>query len=138
MINDDIIFIEQSLQISLPEEYRKILLSYPFANPDEICLKRILNNTDDIIRINLKIRAEGFKGHSIGKNIFILGSDEFENGFDITFIDLRESEVAVYSTDIENKDYNLKRIDKLKCRIRLDKFIRVEQYFLNRRRNKNQ
>ncbi len=103
MIESDIRMIESSLNMLLPEYYRRTMLDYPFPANSFANEFLLPNDPEPIIDYN-----QGSGEHpGIGK-LFIIGSD---GGEELYFVDLTADNSCVFTFDMETGKHTTKASD---------------------------
>ena len=98
MTVEDLEQIEQELGITLPHDYRELMLTYPFA-PDSFANDCDLpNDPRRLIDTNCDLRRDGFFGMEWPNHYFSMGGDGSGNEH---FIDLRRNPSPVFLADHE-------------------------------------
>ena len=93
---DTIKQIEDTLQVTLPEAYQKLLLSNPFANDPDPYGWEMYHNVNTIVGENLYHKDKDFFGVEWPPNYFVIGGDGFGN---LYFLDLSRSDDVVFFAD---------------------------------------
>jgi len=115
---NDFLLLEKELNIKLPENYKKFVLMEPFKDKRFNKINNVLfDDIETLIRVNKKIRENGYYKKKWNKNLFIIGGYENDNIFYL--IKLNDKKQGVFSimpddqTDkkrvkvkILGKDYN--------------------------------
>ncbi len=94
----DIDRIERELDIELPEEYKSILLAYPFAHDSVVYEDDLFGDAATLISRNQESGQYGFMVHDWPSHYLVIGTDGAGNDF---FIDLQAAGSAVYIADHE-------------------------------------
>lgn len=76
MTETDIKSIEDQLKISLPLDYKQVVLDYPFSEDPRYAVARIqiLNDPEKVISLNLELRKNGFRKRKWPDNLFAFGT----------------------------------------------------------------
>ena len=93
---DSIGQIENELQVTLPQAYQQLLLSYPFADDPDPYNWEMFGHVKAIIGENKSYRDKGFFGVQWPSNYLIIGSDGFGN---LYFLALSRGDDVVYFAD---------------------------------------
>jgi hypothetical protein len=90
--------VEHALAVTMPPEYRAIMLAYPFA-PDSLAEELwLLDDPAELIEINLYYRNNGFFGIPWSTDYFAVGGDGLGNAH---LLDLRSAPAPVLFADHE-------------------------------------
>jgi hypothetical protein len=109
VVGDKLRFIEEELQIALPDSYKKLMRVYPFAGLKYFNVKEnLLNEPEQLIAVNRYYRENGFQGKRLPPEAFVIGKSCDNNIF---FIDLAGDQEIVYYLDAE-KQYNPYNLEK--------------------------
>ena len=102
MNQQELIQIEKELGITLPSDYKNVMMDYPIPGGD--CETYALcNDVSDVIKENLDLRQNGFFGSPWPDHFYALGL----NGCgDYYFIDLKEERRMIYFADHESPFHN--------------------------------
>ena len=95
--------VERELGIRLPNDYRAMVLTYPAelgpSGPDY----ELLDDPEQLIKINLLFREQGFFGMPWPARFFSFGGDGNGNEY---YLDLRQEPSPVYFADHEGTMYS--------------------------------
>ena len=97
MTTDDFEKIEKELSLSLPAAYREALLRPEFQS-EAAGFQEFTGDADEIIGLNLEVRAEGFYGVKWPEHYLVVGEDGAGNNY---FTDLNKERPAVFLADHE-------------------------------------
>lgn len=103
MNSSDFEHIEQALGLTLPQAYRQVLISYPFAQDTQIYDRDLFESAAGIIDQNQIYRQGGFFGQKWPAHYLIIGRDTFGN---LHFINLNQPDSPVYFADHEDTVYS--------------------------------
>ena len=95
MTEQDLAYIEQELDIQLPEAYKKEALGPNLVGT--VLEPMFLNDAKRIVSVNKRFRRWGMLGTAWQHNHFIFGLDISPRGYH--YIDVDESEATVYFTN---------------------------------------
>jgi hypothetical protein len=108
MTPDDLSRIERDLDIQLPDEYRRVMLAYPFGSSSFAQDCELPDDPDRVIETNRLLRREGFFGQPWSESRFSFGSDGSGNEY---FLDLKRSPSPVFLADHEGSDVEVEASD---------------------------
>ncbi len=97
MTAEDFEKIEKELSLSLPVAYREALARREFQS-EAAGFQEFTSDADEIIGLNLEVRADGFCGVKWPANHFVIGDD---GAGDYYFTDLNRTTPAVFLADYE-------------------------------------
>ncbi|HEX3044901.1 MAG TPA: SMI1/KNR4 family protein [Bacillota bacterium] len=112
MIAADLKQIEESLNITLPEYYKKVVLNYPFLKK----ITELLDDPIEIIRLNKLYRENGLKKTEWPENLYIFGSRVLitkTGEDDIYFLNSSDPEENVYIIS-KGKPFQPDKLNKYK------------------------
>jgi hypothetical protein len=104
LIEDKLHFIEEELQIVLPDSYKKLMQIYPFDESKYFNVKEnLFNEPEQLVTLNRHYRKNGYQGKCLPPKAFVIGKSGDDNIF---FVDLaNQNQEIVYYLDAE-KQYN--------------------------------
>src|SRR5919106_6101420 len=108
MTQDDLSKIERELNIRLPEEYRRVMVDYPFASSSFAQDCELPDDPDRVIESNRQLRREGFFGQPWPQSRFSFGGDGSGNEY---YLDLKQSPSPVFLADHEGSDVEVEAPD---------------------------
>ncbi len=89
--------IEKELSVSLPAAYREALARPEFQS-EAAGFQEFTGDADEIIGLNLEVRADGFYGAKWPGNYLVIGDDGAGNSY---FTDVNKERPAVFLADHE-------------------------------------
>jgi hypothetical protein len=94
--------IEQALGMTLPPEYRAVMLAYPFSSGSLAEELWLLDDPAQLIEINTDYRRDGFFGIPWPTHYFAVGGDGLGNAH---FLDLHQAPAPVRFADHETGEF---------------------------------
>lgn len=105
MTDDDVLRMESALGLTLPQDYRHLVLHYPVRFSQGTCDQVLWDDADKLISRNLQLRVErkslGKSYLPIPSHLFLIGEDGAGWQF---FIDLRTHPSMVHIMEFERVD----------------------------------
>lgn len=120
-MNTNLARIEEQLQITLPEFYKKTITDYPFKakNENDFIEDNIVKDTDWLIDVNKELRIIGFMGTQWPNHFYAIGHDGC-GGF--MFINLQKEDTTIYYADHE-EEFDVYKLDELELFESMEEFV---------------
>src|SRR5687768_9157945 len=101
MKHQEIEAIENALEVSLPEKYRKWCIGLPRVNHETESWQWAFNDFEVIIEANRELRNNGCQGHAWPKELFCIGEADGNH----YFIALNDEKADVHYTNRDDGPY---------------------------------
>jgi hypothetical protein len=105
-MSTNLVQVENTLEIVLPEFYKKIMQEYPFEVKEDLDFveDNLVKETEWLINENKDLRQNGFFSHFWPNHLFAIGHDGFGN---YIFLNLKGNDPKIYLVNHdENIDFN--------------------------------
>lgn len=95
--------IEEQLGLIVPDEYRQVLLAYPFERDSDSYQWDLFGDAEAILKENQVYRDMGFFGQKWPDNYLVIGGDGLGN---VYYLDLSRRNSPVFFADHEDTSYS--------------------------------
>jgi len=122
--------LETELGVFLPPYYKELMINYPFRDYLPVVRCMLIDDSQEVIQVNARLRSEGFKGKPWPPNFLVIGAGKEDRYFLDADNPLSQRVYAVF----QKKPYHPRRLEKHLFQPTFDRyleFMRVMNNIMN-------